>query len=124
MRLIDADALKEKLLNIQADIANERVSRGSAISDAWKPVYLLILDEYINILDEMPSVTHHYNCNHHCDALREAYHKEFVEDYKSYKERKEEEEKEAEKINNKKAIIDKMNEEVWNEIKNCFGGIE
>ena len=67
MRLIDADALKEKLIKIQNDIANEKVSRGSAISDAWKPAYLLILDEYIKMIDEMPSATQHYDC----DALHD-----------------------------------------------------
>ena len=45
------------------------------------------------------------------------------EGYKGYKERKEEEKKEAEKIDKKK-VIDEMNEAVWNEFKNCFGGIE
>lgn len=61
--------------------------------------------------------------NHDCDALYEAYHKGFFEGYKGYKERKEEEKKEAEKIDKKK-VIDEMNEAVWNEFKNCFGGIE
>ena len=82
--------------------------------------------ELLHILSKMegkPNVGHHYDCNHDCDALYEAYHKGFFEGYKGYKERKEEEKKEAEKIDKKK-VIDEMNEAVWNEFKNCFGGIE
>ena len=83
----------------------------------------LSVTELLHILAKMeckPNVGHHYDCNHDCDALNEAYHKEFLEGYKGYKERKE---KEAEKINKKK-VIDEMNEAMYNEFKNCFGGIE
>ena len=73
-------------------------------------------------LEGKPNVGHHYDCNHDCDALYEAYR--FFGGYKGYKERKEEEKKEAEKADNKKDIIDKMNEELWHEITNCFGGIQ
>ena len=69
MRLIDADELKKKLLKIQADIVDKKVARGSSKSDAWIVAYLLILDEYIRMLDEMPSATQHYDC----DALYEAH---------------------------------------------------
>ena len=69
MRLVDADALKGKLLKIRADIVDKKVARGSSKSDAWIVAYLLILDEYIKMLDEMPSETQHYDCNHDCDAL-------------------------------------------------------
>ena len=79
MGLIDADELKEKLIKIQddivSDIVNQRESRGNAKSDAWKAAYLLVFDEYIKMLDEMPSETYHYICNHDCDALYEAYDK-------------------------------------------------
>ena len=57
MRLIDADALKKNLLRIQDAIVNQKAPRGSAISDAWKPAYMLILDEYVKMLDEMPSAS-------------------------------------------------------------------
>ena len=57
MRLIDADELKEKLLKMQKDIVNQKVARGSTKSDAWIFAYLLILDEYIKMLDEIPRVT-------------------------------------------------------------------
>ena len=54
MRLIDADELKEKLLKIQSDIV-ESEPRGNSKSDTWKVAYLLVFDEYIKMLDEMPS---------------------------------------------------------------------
>ena len=75
MRLIDADALKEKLLKMRDDIVDKKVARGSSKSDAWIAAYLLILDEYIKILDEMPSEVQHYDCNHDCDAIYEAYNR-------------------------------------------------
>ena len=75
MRLIDADELKEKLLKIQAGIVNEKVPRGNTKSDVWKLAYLLVFDEYIKMLDEMPSATQHYDCNHDCDAIYEAYNR-------------------------------------------------
>lgn len=77
MRLIDADELKKKLLKIRADIVDKNVARGSSKSDAWIAAYLLILDEYIKILDEMPSEVQHYDCNHDCDAIYEAYNRGF-----------------------------------------------
>ena len=77
MRLIDADKLKEKLIRIQTDIANKKVARGSSISDAWTAAYMLILDEYIKILDEMPNVVRNYDCKNDCDAIYEAYNKGF-----------------------------------------------
>ena len=69
MRLIDADKLKEKLLQTQDDIANKKVQRGSTKSDAWTLAYMLILDEYIKKLDEMPSVT----CGSNADDILAAY---------------------------------------------------
>ena len=77
MRLIDADVLKGKLLKIQADIVDKKVARGSSKSDAWIAAYLLILDEYIKMLDDMPSATQHCDCNHDCDAIYEAYNRGF-----------------------------------------------
>lgn len=71
MRLIDADKLKEKLLKMQGDIANGRVARGSTKSDAWVVAYLLILDEYIKMLDEMPRVI----SGRDADAILDAYSK-------------------------------------------------
>ena len=75
MRLIDADKLKEKLIKIQANIIDKKVQKGSSVSDAWKAAYLLVFDEYIKMVDEMPSATQHYDCNHDCDAIYEAYDK-------------------------------------------------
>ena len=77
MRLIDADELKKKLLKIRADIVDKKVARGSSKSDAWIVAYLLILDEYIKMLDDMPSATQHCYCNHDCDAIYEAYNRGF-----------------------------------------------
>ena len=71
MRLIDADRLKEKLLQTQKDIVNQNLARGSTKSDAWIFAYLLILDEYIKKLDEMPSVT----CGSNADDILDAYSK-------------------------------------------------
>ena len=71
MRLIDADALKEKLLKIQADIVDKKVARGSTKSDTWIVAYLLILDEYIKMLDEMPRVI----SGRDADAILDAYGK-------------------------------------------------
>ena len=73
MRLIDADELKKKLLKIRADIVDKKVARGSSKSDAWIVAYLLILDEYIKMLDDMPSATQHCNCKNDCDAIYDAY---------------------------------------------------
>ena len=70
MRLIDADELKEKLLKMQDDIVDKKVARGSSKSDAWVVAYLLILDEYIKMLDEMPSMIN--GCNVDADAIRRA----------------------------------------------------
>ena len=64
MRLIDADELKEKLIKIQADVVDKKVARGNSKSDAWEAAYLLVFDEYIKMVDEMPSAAHHYDCNH------------------------------------------------------------
>ena len=83
MRLIDADALKEKLLKMQDDIVNK--------SDAWKPAYMLVFDEYIKIVDKMPSAEQHYDCNHDCDTLHEAYDNGYS---KGFSEGKKEEKKE------------------------------
>ena len=73
MRLIDADELKKKLLKMQDDIVDKKVARGSLKSNPWKAAYLLILDEYIKMLDDMPSATQHYDC----DAIYEAYNRGF-----------------------------------------------
>mgnify|MGYP006362158393 CR=1 FL=1 len=108
MRLIDADVLKGKLLKMQADIVDKKVARGSSKSDAWIVAYLLIFDEYIKILDEMPRVISGCDadaildaygkgylkgredilseiqlmrdyCKNDCDTLREVYNKEYSE---------------------------------------------
>lgn len=70
MRLIDADKLKEKLLQMQKDIA-ESEPRGNAKSDTWKVVYLLVFDEYIKMLDKMPRVI----SGRDADAILDAYGK-------------------------------------------------
>lgn len=77
MRLIDADELKEKLLKMQEDIVNKKVRRGSAKSDTWIIAYLLICDEYIKMLDEMPRVTSGCDCydNHILYAYGKGYSK-------------------------------------------------
>ena len=69
MRLIDADELKKKLLKIRADIVDKKVARGSSKSDAWTAAYLLVFDEYIKMLDEMPSAT----CGYDVDDIFGAY---------------------------------------------------
>lgn len=61
-------------------------------------------------MEDKPTVGHHYDCNHSCG---------FFEGYKDYKERKEKEKKD-----NRKAVIDEMNEALQHEITNCFGGIQ
>lgn len=74
MRLIDADELKEKLLKIQKDVANGIEPRGSVKSFIpWKAAYLLVFDEYIKMLDEMPRVTPGCDAN----AILDAYDKGF-----------------------------------------------
>lgn len=75
MRLIDADVLKGKLLKIQADIVDKKVTRGSSKSDAWIAAYLFILDEYIKMLDEMPRVTPGSDADAILDAILDAYGK-------------------------------------------------
>lgn len=81
MRLIDADKLKDKLLKMQDNIIDKEVQKNSSISDAWKDAYLLVFDEYIKILDEMPRTMYHYDCNHDCDALYKAYAKGYSKGY-------------------------------------------
>ena len=61
-------------------------------------------------LEGKPNVGHHYDCNHDCDALHEAYHKGFL-DGRNMK-------KEAEKANNKKSLVDE------HEFESCFFGEE
>ena len=73
MSLIDADELKDKLLKMQKDVINEGVSRGNTKSDTWKAAYLLIFDEYIKILDEMPKVIYTYDCYDILDAYGKGY---------------------------------------------------
>ena len=75
MRLIDADELKKKLLKIRADIVDKKVARGSSKSDAWIVAYLLILDEYIKMLDEMPSAAFGSNADAILDAYGKGYSK-------------------------------------------------
>ena len=79
MRLIDADELKEKLIKIQddivSDIVNQKKSRGNAKSDAWKAAYLLVFDEYIKMVDEMPSATCGSNADDFLDAYGKGYSK-------------------------------------------------
>lgn len=69
MRLIDADKLKEKLLKMQSDIANGIEPRGSVKSFTWKAAYLIVFDEYIKMLDEMPRVI----SGRDADAILDAY---------------------------------------------------
>lgn len=76
MRLINADELKEKLLKIQKDIVNERVPRGNAKSDTWIIAYQLVCDEYIKMVDEMPSMIN--GCNADADAILDAHVKGYL----------------------------------------------
>ena len=71
MRLIDADKLKEKLLQMQKDIANGIEPRGNVKSFTWKAAYLIVFDEYIKMLDEMPRVI----SGRDADAILDAYGK-------------------------------------------------
>lgn len=40
-----------------------------------------IIVVYINVLEKVPTVTKHYDCNHDCDALYEAYDRGFSKGY-------------------------------------------
>lgn len=76
MRLINADELKEKLLKMQKDIENKMEEpRGSVKSFTWEAAYLLVLDKYIKMLDEMPSVTPGCYDNHILYAYGKGYSK-------------------------------------------------
>ena len=75
MRLIDADELKDKLLKMQKDIINEGEPKENAKSDTWKAAYLLVFDEYIKMLDEMPSVLYSRDADAILDAILDAYDK-------------------------------------------------
>lgn len=61
-------------------------------------------------LEDKPNVGKHYDCNHNYDALYEAYHKGFL-DGRNMK-------KEAEKVDNKKSLVDE------HEFESCFFGEE
>ena len=61
-------------------------------------------------LEGKPNVGHHYDYNHDCDALYEAYYKGFL-DGRNMK-------KEAEKADNKKSFVDE------HEFESCFFGEE
>ena len=78
MRLIDADTLRDNLLQIHDDIRKKKKSRLISEPDTLVVAHLLVLDEYVKKLDETPTVTHHYNCNHDCDALYNAYNKGYL----------------------------------------------
>ena len=100
MRLIDADKLKEKLLQMQKDIV-ESEPRGNAKSDTWRVAYLLILDEYIKMLDEMPIVAP--GCD--ADAILDAYGK-------GYSKGREDILKEQQLMNNSEMTRD----EIWSKV--------
>lgn len=68
MRLIDADELKKRILisclylAVTGDITDKHIAN-------------LFEEAFVKIIDKAPSVPHHYDCNHDCDALYEAYQK-------------------------------------------------
>ena len=61
-------------------------------------------------LEDKPNVGKHYDCNHNCDAPYKAYYKGFL-DGRNMK-------KEAEKVDNKKSLVDE------HEFESCFFGEE
>lgn len=75
MRLIDADKLKEKLLQMQKDITNGIEPRGNVKSFTWKAAYLIIFDEYIKMLDEMPRIISGRDADSILDAYGKGYSK-------------------------------------------------
>lgn len=68
MRLIDADELKKQIIISSLYLALTEDSTDRHIID-------LFTEAFIKIVDKAPSVPHHYDCNHDCDALYEAYQK-------------------------------------------------
>ena len=71
MRLIDADELENQLIQ---NLNN--ITKGEENDYMWKIVYSIIV-VCINSLEKVPTVTSHYDCNHDCDAIYEAYNRGF-----------------------------------------------
>lgn len=68
MRLIDADELKKQILMSCLYLAVT-----GDITD--KPIANLFAEAFMKIIDTAPTVEHHYDCNHDCDAIYKAYQK-------------------------------------------------
>ena len=119
MRLIDADELKEKLLKMQNDIVNQNLARGSTKNDAWIFSYLLILDEYIKKLDEMPSVTPGCDADDILDAYGKGYSKGYIDgSYNTLKEMWKEQ-----KIENNEVTKDELWDKVIQNLKTLDAGL-
>lgn len=116
MRLIDADALKEKLLKIQAGIVNEEVPRGNTKSDVWRLAYLLVFDEYIKMLDEMPRITPGGDTDAILDAYGKGYSKGREDILKEQQQMKDYCENDCDTLKKFWKAINMTREEIWDKV--------
>ena len=86
MRLIDADELKDQLIQNLNEL-----TKGEESDRMWLIVYSIIAT-FTNSLDKAHTITNHCDCNHDCDALHEAYDRGYS---KGFSEGREEEKKEV-----------------------------
>lgn len=75
MRLVDADKLEQQLIQNLNEI-----TKGEENDYMWEIAYSIIV-VCIDALKKVPTVTNHYDCNHDCDALYEAYDRGFSKGY-------------------------------------------
>jgi len=75
MRLIDADELKDQLIQNLNEL-----TKGEESDRLWLIVYSIIAI-FTDSLDKVHTITKHYDCNHDCDALYEAYDRGFSKGY-------------------------------------------
>lgn len=68
MRLIDADELKKRIIASSLYLISTVDSTDRHIIDSFT-------EAFIKIINKAPSVSHHYDCNHDCDAIYKAYQK-------------------------------------------------
>lgn len=68
MRLIDADRLK-------AEIVLSSLFVGANEDATTKHILTLFAEGFLKMIDKAPTVEHHYDCNHDCDAIYKAYQK-------------------------------------------------
>ena len=68
MRPIDTDRLKAEILLSSFFV-------GADEDAATKYILTLFAEGFLKMIDKAPTVEHHYDCNHDCDAIYEAYQK-------------------------------------------------